>query len=204
MGKTPWGHIHHPPPPPSRALYPRREAPACVPVALRCWACAAGTRPGRCSSRPAGDLAIAMGCPGLPGFAGVASGVAELWAFCRRAACARNAVARAFRRFVSAPRARSPRPVAPRPWAARPRPRRRGRAWARRLRALRAAELTRRAVQLAPPPVLQRIPRRGTSPGAALRGARGGGRRSGSSAHARLRNSRTLELLARSGTRALS
>ena len=41
MGKTPWGHIHHPPPPPSRALYPRREAPACVRPEL----CAAGRAP---------------------------------------------------------------------------------------------------------------------------------------------------------------
>jgi len=61
-----------------------------------------------------GDLANAMGGPGRPGFAWVASRVAALQLFRRRAACAQNAVARAFRRFVAAPRVRSPRPVAPR------------------------------------------------------------------------------------------
>jgi len=76
-------------------------------------------RAARCSSRPAGDLAIAMGCPGRPGFGGVVSRVAELWLFCRRAACRQNAVERAFRRCVAARAARSPRPVAPRPWGAR-------------------------------------------------------------------------------------
>ena len=54
------------------------------------------------SSRPAGDLATATGCPGRPGFGGVVSRVAELRRFCRRAACAQNAVKRAFRRFVAA------------------------------------------------------------------------------------------------------
>ena len=37
-----------------------------------------------------GDLANAMGCPGRPGFAGVASRVAALRLFCCRAACAQN------------------------------------------------------------------------------------------------------------------
>ena len=68
-------------------------------------------------SRPAGDLALAMGCPGRPGFSGVVSRVAELWLFCRRWAWRQNAVKRAFRRCVAARVARSPRPVAPRPWA---------------------------------------------------------------------------------------
>jgi len=76
----------------------------------------------RCLSRPAGDLAIAMGCPGRPGFGGVVSRVAELRLFCRRAACRRNAVKRAFRRCVAARAARSPRPVAPRPWGPRAAP----------------------------------------------------------------------------------
>ena len=43
-------------------------------------------RAARCSSRPAGDLATAMGCPGRPGFAGVVYRVAALRRFCRRAA----------------------------------------------------------------------------------------------------------------------
>ena len=54
-------------------------------------------RAARCLSRPAGDLAIAMGCPGRPGLGGVVSRVAELWLFGRRAACRQNAVERAFR-----------------------------------------------------------------------------------------------------------
>ena len=71
-------------------------------------------RAARCLSRPAGDLALAMGCPGRPGFAGVVSRVAELRLFCRRAACAQNAFERAFRRCVAAGAARAPRPAAPR------------------------------------------------------------------------------------------
>ena len=57
-------------------------------------------------SRPASDLAIAMGCPGQPGFAGVVSRVAELQLFCRRAAfwpkCGRPRVS-AFRRRAGGP-----------------------------------------------------------------------------------------------------
>jgi hypothetical protein len=74
--------------------------------ALRRWASAAPTVHGRCASRPAGDLAIAMGCPGRPGFAGVVSRVAELQLFCRRAArspkCGWTRVS-AFRRCTGSP-----------------------------------------------------------------------------------------------------
>jgi len=72
-----------------------------------------------------------MGRRGRPGFAGSASRVAELWAFCRGAACTQNAV-RLDVRFA-APAAR---PIRGRP---EPRPRRPGAALARRWRALCAA-----------------------------------------------------------------
>jgi len=39
-------------------------------AASRVWVSAAGTVHGRCASRPASDLAIAMGCPGQPGNCG--------------------------------------------------------------------------------------------------------------------------------------
>jgi len=72
-------------------------------------------------------------CPGRPGFWGgrlprCRAMAAELWLFCRRAACRQNAVERAFRRCVAARAARSPRPVRGGPV---PRPRRPGRARAR-------------------------------------------------------------------------
>jgi len=110
MHKTSWGHIHHPPSPPSRASYFRREAAAWEAAweaaASRVWVSAAGTVHGRCASRPASDLAIAMGCPGQPGIAGVVSRVAELQLFCRRAAfwpkCGRTRVS-AFRRRTGGP-----------------------------------------------------------------------------------------------------
>ena len=84
----------------------RQASQAWEAAASRVWVSATGTVHGRCASRPAGDLAIAMGCPGQPGIAGVVSRVAELQLFCRRAAfwpkCGRTRVS-AFRRRPGGP-----------------------------------------------------------------------------------------------------
>ena len=102
-------------------------------------ASAAPTVHGRCASRPAGNLAIAMDCPGLPGFAGSSPALPSYSCF---AAERRDAKMRLHARFgVSSPHGQPDRPAPLRPVPGRPepRPRRRGRARARRLRALRAA-----------------------------------------------------------------
>ena len=141
MRKTPGGRIQHPLPPSSRAHDLRREAPACEAFeagAPRCWACVAETRRVRCSSRPAGDLANAMGCPGRQDLRGSSPALLSYGCF---AAERHDAKMRFDVRFgVSSPHGQPDRPAPLRPVRGHPgpRPRRRGRTRARRLRALRA------------------------------------------------------------------
>jgi len=94
MGKTPRRHIHQPPPLPSRAHDLGRESGLC--------ACRANCSPAMIEltrGRPHQRDGLARAAR----IAGVASRVATLQLFCRRAACSPKAVGRALRRFIAAP-----------------------------------------------------------------------------------------------------